>query len=107
MSFILSLETSTTTTSADLHEGGKLVGLEITRVPNSAASQLAVMIDKILQQHSSKLDAVAVSSGPGSYTGLRIGVATAKGLCYALDVPLLSVNTLELMSHGLQHSIFD
>jgi tRNA threonylcarbamoyladenosine biosynthesis protein TsaB len=106
MSLILSLETSTTVTSAALHDKGKLISFEITHVPNSAASQLAVMIDKLLKQYSGKLDAVAVSSGPGSYTGLRIGVATAKGLCYALSVPLIALNTLELVAHQLLHSEF-
>jgi tRNA threonylcarbamoyladenosine biosynthesis protein TsaB len=51
------------------------------------------------------LDAIAVSKGPGSYTGLRIGVSTAKGLCYALDIPLLAINTLEAMASGLQSEI--
>jgi len=101
---ILSIETSTTVTSAALHEKGKLVAQEITHVPNSAASQLAVMIDKIMKQHPGTLDAVAVSGGPGSYTGLRIGTATAKGLCYALSVPLISINTLELMSYQTLNS---
>jgi tRNA threonylcarbamoyladenosine biosynthesis protein TsaB len=95
---ILSLETSTTVTSAALHNEGKLIALEITHTPNSAASQLAVMIDNLLRQYSPKLDAVAVSSGPGSYTGLRIGVATAKGICYALSLPLIAINSLELMA---------
>ena len=95
---ILSIETSTTVTSAALHKNGELISLEITHTPNSAASQLAVMIDKLLKQPSVKLEAVAVSSGPGSYTGLRIGVATAKGVCYALSLPLIAVNSLELMA---------
>ena len=95
---ILSIETSTTVCSAALHDQGKLVAFEITHVPNSAASQLAVMIDKLLKQPSVKLEAVAVSSGPGSYTGLRIGVATAKGICYALSLPLIAINSLELMA---------
>lgn len=95
---ILSIETSTTVCSAALHDRDKLVAFEITHVPNSTASQLAVMIDKLLKQPSVKLEAVAVSSGPGSYTGLRIGVATAKGICYALSLPLIAVNSLELMA---------
>lgn len=111
MALILSLETSTTVTSAALHREGKLIALEITHTPNSAASQLAVMVDKLLKQYvptaastggPEKLQAVAVSSGPGSYTGLRIGVATAKGICYALSLPLISVNSLELMAHQIR-----
>lgn len=105
---ILSIETSTTVCSAALHNKGKLVSFEIIHTPNSAASQLAVMIDNILKSAGNpKLDAVAVSEGPGSYTGLRIGVATAKGICYALSVPLISINTLELLSSQLLHSTFD
>jgi tRNA threonylcarbamoyladenosine biosynthesis protein TsaB len=95
---ILCIETSTTVCSAALHDQGELVAFEITHIPNSAASQLAVMIDKLLRQPSVQLEAVAVSSGPGSYTGLRIGVATAKGICYALSVPLLAVNSLQVMA---------
>jgi len=106
MALILSLETSTTVCSAAVHKDGQLLSLEITHTPNSAAGQLAVMIDNVLKQ-SGKPDAVAVSSGPGSYTGLRIGVATAKGICYALDVPLIAVSSLELMAEGLRSSTFE
>jgi tRNA threonylcarbamoyladenosine biosynthesis protein TsaB len=111
MALILSIETSTTVCSAALHKDGRLVSLQITHEPNSAASQLAVMIDNLLNQ-SGNPDAVAVSSGPGSYTGLRIGVATAKGICYGLNIPLISVNSLELMALEVvaafaQHSTFD
>jgi tRNA threonylcarbamoyladenosine biosynthesis protein TsaB len=104
---ILSIETSTTVTSAALHLEGRHLASEITEVPNSAASQLAVMIDKVLNRSgfsSRDLNAVAVSAGPGSYTGLRIGVATAKGICYALNLPLISVNSLELMALQVNES---
>jgi tRNA threonylcarbamoyladenosine biosynthesis protein TsaB len=107
MALVLSIETSTTVCSASLHNEGKLLALEITEVPNSAASQLAVMIDKLLGASgfsSRDLGAVAVSSGPGSYTGLRIGVATAKGICYALDIPLIAMNSLELMAAQVNES---
>lgn len=98
MSYILSIETSTTVCSTALHNEGKLIAFEITHTPNSAAGQLAVMIERVLSKSNGQLQAVAVSSGPGSYTGLRIGVATAKGICYALSIPLIAVNSLELMA---------
>jgi tRNA threonylcarbamoyladenosine biosynthesis protein TsaB len=107
MPIILSIETSTTVCSAALHRDGNLLASEVTHVPNSAASQLAVMIDKILNDSSvlrSELSAVAVSAGPGSYTGLRIGVATTKGICYALDLPLIAVSSLEIMAEQISRS---
>jgi tRNA threonylcarbamoyladenosine biosynthesis protein TsaB len=111
MSTILSIETSTTVCSAALHSEGKLIASEITHVANSAASQLAVMIDKLLGSSSRVPGAVAVTSGPGSYTGLRIGVATAKGICYALGLPLIAVSSLEVMAAQvnslLDNSSFD
>jgi tRNA threonylcarbamoyladenosine biosynthesis protein TsaB len=102
MAVVLSLETSTTVCSAALHDRGRLLAFAELHVPQSASSRLAVMIDqlfKLCEVRPSQVEAVAISAGPGSYTGLRIGVATAKGLCYGLNVPLLSVNTLELMAY--------
>jgi len=101
MALLLSLETSTQSCSVALHDGGVLVASKVIETPRSAASQLAVIIDQVFQTSNRKpkeLKGVIVAAGPGSYTGLRIGVATAKGLCYALNIPIVSVNTLELMA---------
>ncbi len=102
MALLLSLETSTQSCSVALHSDGILIASKMTEAPRSAASQLAVMIDEVFQSANKKpqsLEGVIVAAGPGSYTGLRIGVATAKGLCYALNIPLFSINTLELMAY--------
>jgi tRNA threonylcarbamoyladenosine biosynthesis protein TsaB len=107
MSLLLSIETSTSLCSVALHDEGKLLYSVENHVPQSASSQLAVMIQQCLTHMSAKanqLNGVVVAAGPGSYTGLRIGVATAKGICYALNVPLLSVNTLELLAYQFQAS---
>ncbi|HNV27790.1 MAG TPA: tRNA (adenosine(37)-N6)-threonylcarbamoyltransferase complex dimerization subunit type 1 TsaB [Cyclobacteriaceae bacterium] len=101
MALLLSLETSTQACSVALHNEGFLLASREMITPRSAASQLAVMIQDVLNHSKKKpsdLQGVVVASGPGSYTGLRIGVATAKGLCYALNIPLISINTLDLLS---------
>ena len=107
MALILSLETSTTVCSASLHHDGNLLASKELLTPQSASSQLAPIIDQLLKDSkisSKEINAVAVASGPGSYTGLRIGVATAKGLCFALKIPLVSINTLELMAYQVVNS---
>jgi tRNA threonylcarbamoyladenosine biosynthesis protein TsaB len=101
MALLLSLEASTQVCSVALHKEGMLLASRETQTPRSAAAQLAVMIQEVMAQSKCKpvdLNGVIVASGPGSYTGLRIAVATAKGLCYALNVPLISVNTLQLLA---------
>jgi tRNA threonylcarbamoyladenosine biosynthesis protein TsaB len=107
MALLLSLETSTQACSVALHNKGVVVASREIKTPRSAASQLAVMIQEVLKfsgNNPSDLQGVVVASGPGSYTGLRIGVATAKGLCYALSIPLIAISTLDLLSsQGKQH----
>lgn len=101
---ILLLETATTSCSVALSENGQVVALKELNERNIHASHITLFIDEVMNMAGKTypdLDAVAVSKGPGSYTGLRIGVSTAKGLCFALDIPLLGVNTLEAMAAGL------
>lgn len=112
MSCILSIETSTDVCSVAMSENGQCIfKKEDHSGPNHAVS-LGVYVDEALSftdNHAIPLGAVAVSSGPGSYTGLRIGVSMAKGICYGRDVPLLSVPTLEVMAVPvlLNHEIED
>jgi tRNA threonylcarbamoyladenosine biosynthesis protein TsaB len=107
MALILNLDTSTQICSVALASDGELIGLKESREERSHASFLSVFIRDVLKSNSldvSALDAVAVSRGPGSYTGLRIGVSTAKGLAYASGIPLISVDTLSAMTSGVIQS---
>lgn len=101
---ILHIETATSMCSVALSSGNDLLALKELNERNIHASQITLFIDEVMkaaQKSYTDLDAIAVSKGPGSYTGLRIGVSTAKGLCFALDIPLIAVNTLEAMANGL------
>ena len=102
MAIILCLETATTNCSVALCEEGNLIALkEDNSKGYSHAEKLHVFIDEILKENNLKidnLDAIAISKGPGSYTGLRIGVSAAKGLCFAQDIPLISVPTLTALA---------
>jgi tRNA threonylcarbamoyladenosine biosynthesis protein TsaB len=98
---ILSIETATSACSVALHQEGKLLAEANLYKSQSHSKMLKPMIEQVLkvaQCQLSDLKAIAVSKGPGSYTGLRIGTSTAKGLCFALDIPLLSVNTLDALA---------
>lgn len=98
MAYILCIETTTTNCSVSIAQDGKTIALlEENRENYSHSENLHGFISKALEQakiSKSQLDAIAVSRGPGSYTGLRIGVSAAKGLCFALDIPLITVDTL-------------
>jgi len=101
MTLLLSLETSTHSFSCALHQDEKMIAYRESLDDQTTASMLTVMIDQLFRDsgfQKNQLNTVIIAAGPGSYTGLRIGVATAKGICYALNIPLVSVNTLALMS---------
>lgn len=106
MAIILNLETATTNCSVSLSGDGVLLALKEEDTPNySHSEKLHQYIREVLAEASlptHELDAIAVSKGPGSYTGLRIGVSAAKGLCFSLDIPLISVSTLESMACQLK-----
>lgn len=104
MATILNIETATKVCSVALAKDGGLLALKEVNGDYSHAENLTVFIEDVCKQANVKLsdvDAIAVSKGPGSYTGLRIGVSTAKGLCYSLDKPLIAINTLEHLSCSL------
>ncbi|MBN1119060.1 MAG: tRNA (adenosine(37)-N6)-threonylcarbamoyltransferase complex dimerization subunit type 1 TsaB [Bacteroidales bacterium] len=107
MSKILCLETATDVCSVCISENGSVISARESGNERSHALQLAVFIDEILKESGieiKNLDAVAISRGPGSYTGLRIGVSTAKGLCYGSGKPLISISTLQSMCYGVPES---
>jgi tRNA threonylcarbamoyladenosine biosynthesis protein TsaB len=101
MARILSIETSTSICSVAIHEQGELLALAEIKEPGAHAEKLLLLVDEVFEKSGlsfADLDAVAVSQGPGSYTGLRIGVSTAKGIAYALEIPLIGINTLQAMA---------
>lgn len=100
MERIILIETSTALCSAAIAEDGKIVCSRESGEDRSHASLTAVFIDELLKERGcgvADCTAVCVSEGPGSYTGLRVGVSTAKGLCFGAGIPLLSVSTLEVL----------
>lgn len=104
MAIILSIETSTLTSSIAIHEDGQLISSQNIHVEKSHSEYLAPSIKYLFETCGLKMkaiDAVAISKGPGSYTGLRIGTSSAKGICYALDVKLIGINSLIAMARGM------
>lgn len=101
MALILAIETATEVCSVSMAYDGIILAERHLSDGNMHASQLHVLIDNLLKETGKKLkqiDAIAVSMGPGSYTGLRVGVAAAKGFCLALNIPLIAINTLQSLS---------
>jgi tRNA threonylcarbamoyladenosine biosynthesis protein TsaB len=114
MATILCIETATKNCSVALCVNGNVIALQQDNPNNepdkgfSHAEKLQVYITQVLTQGNiskNDLDAIAVSKGPGSYTGLRIGVSTAKGLCYALDIPLIAISTLSSLARQVTGSL--
>lgn len=104
MALILGIETATEVCSVSLSLNGLCLAENSIHSGNIHASMLHVLVDKILSQTEktlTDLQAVAISMGPGSYTGLRVGTASAKGYCYALNIPLIAINSLESLSVGV------
>ena len=101
MSIILSIETSTKACSAAIHQDGNLLSVSELYNEKSSSGMLTTLIEHVAKTASltlKEVDAIAVAKGPGSYTGLRIGVSAAKGLCYALNIPLIAVDTLQVLA---------
>ena len=102
---ILCLETATPVCSVALNDGCCTLALRETEGQNAHSEKITNFIREVMETARidyKQLDAVAVSQGPGSYTGLRIGVSTAKGICYAADLPLMAIDTLEAMAYGMK-----
>lgn len=105
MALILHIDTATATGSVSLSQNGKALETLQNNEQRDHAATITLFVQQLLRNHRlrhEQLDAVAVSAGPGSYTGLRVGVATAKGLCYTWQKPLLAVSTLQMMAAGMQ-----
>ena len=105
---ILCLETATPVCSVALNSACCTLAMRETEGQNAHSEKITNFIREVMEEAKidyPKLDAVAVSQGPGSYTGLRIGVSTAKGICYAADLPLMAIDTLEAMAYGMKEKL--
>ncbi len=105
MALILNIDTATENASICLSQNGNVIAFEESKEQKNHASFLQPAIQQILNQSSiniNQLDAVAVTNGPGSYTGLRVGLSSAKGICYAINKPLITLNTLEVMVAAME-----
>ncbi len=106
-SIILHIETTSLFCSVAISKGDEIIASAIEKEKNSHAVSLSVLIERVMENtgyQTIDLSAIAISKGPGSYTGLRIGTSVAKGLCYALDIPLIAINTLQAMANGMKNN---
>ena len=106
---ILAIETATTTCSIALTDGQKVLAEQSYYLDKSHSALLPGVVEQLLQNcgvEKSALEAVAISDGPGSYTGLRIGTSAAKGLCFALDIPLIAIPTLKALAHAVAVDLY-
>ena len=104
MAKILCIESATQVCSVTLADNDSIIASKESIIPNAHSELLSTFVDEIFKETNidlSELEAVAVSMGPGSYTGLRIGVSAAKGLCFSLEKPLISISTLQSMAAGM------
>ncbi len=110
MSYIINIDTAVEISSVCLSFNEECVALKISPTQKESASWIQPAIKTLLAEQKvslNKIAAVSLSNGPGSYTGLRVGMATAKGLCYALNIPLITINTLKMMAVSAIHEEAD
>ena len=110
MPYILNIHTATEEAIVNICDGEKILATLYNNDPKHHATFLHTAIKEILEGVKiapKHLNAVGVTRGPGSYTGIRVGLAAAKGLCFALNIPLITINTLEVMAHSLKSEIQD
>jgi len=108
MALILNIDTATEEAGICLAANGDIVAMAVNPDQRDHAAWLHIAVEKMMRDagsHMKDLDAVAVTSGPGSYTGLRVGMAAAKGFCYALDIPLITENKLKVMAMAARDRI--
>ncbi|HLG40925.1 MAG TPA: tRNA (adenosine(37)-N6)-threonylcarbamoyltransferase complex dimerization subunit type 1 TsaB, partial [Chitinophagaceae bacterium] len=110
MALILNIDTAVELASVCLSNDDKVISLTINKTKNDHAAWLHPAIHKLIQDEELRIEhieAAAVSIGPGSYTGLRLGLSAAKGICYALNIPLITINTLQMMAHSVSAEAHD
>jgi len=108
MAKIICIDTATPICSVALSINGSTITFREDKNGNKHAELLTIFIEEIMKESGLRfkdLDAIAVSKGPGSYTGLRVGVSTAKGLCYGIEKPLIAINTLKILASGYKQNV--